>query len=155
MSPRTNLKKISNEIDMNYKCPQCFQSALPLHSVTDCEWNDLFSPKPSLSAASLNDLFSEMNIQNSWPSIVDLQDELIENNMLNDAYITAEEAKLLLTPKSSCENDCSFATLCLNARSLVNPIRWLNQTTSVNTSTYLTADQNTKVVEWPFILKMD
>ena len=111
-------KKISNEIDMNYICPQCFQSALPFQSVTDCEWNDLFSSKPSLSAASLNDLFSEMNIQNSWPNILDLQDELIENNILNDAYITAEEAKLLLTPNSSCENNCSFATLCLNARFL-------------------------------------
>ena len=103
-------KKISNEINMNYICTQCFQSALPFHSVTDSKWNDLFSSKPFLSEASLNDLFSEMKIQNSWFNILDLQDGLIENIILNDAYITAEEAKLLLTPKSSCENNCSFAT---------------------------------------------
>ena len=113
---------------MNYICPQYFQSAFPFHSVTDCEWNDLFSLKPSLSAASLNDLFSEMKIQNSWPNILDLQDELIENNIPNDAYITAEEAKLLLTPKSSSKIKSSlylpyYAEACNELR---GPSPWLS-----------------------------
>ena len=56
---------------------------------------------------------------------VNLNEDDISNNILKDVYVTANEAtRFLLDPAENVNNNYRFSTLCVNARSIVNPVNF-------------------------------
>ena len=50
-------------------------------------------------------------------------DNFLSANIQNELYVSAEEAKLLMENSSNCQIQ-PFSSICINVRSLVNPINY-------------------------------
>ena len=103
----------------DFLCQSCACLIFPFHKISDADIFEMFNPKATtdINANVLNQLFTET-----------LDSENIDNdfnytNVLNDLYVDAEEAKSLLN-NNSTKNNHSFTTMCINARSLINPLNF-------------------------------
>ena len=71
----------------------------------------------------LNNMFGDSEHLNNCD--VNLNEDDISNNILKDEYVTANEAtRFLLDPAENINNNYRFSTLCVNARSIVNPVNF-------------------------------
>ena len=107
----------------NYMCHNCATAIFPFFSLTNEELLEEFSSAFRISASMLNDMFSDSEHLNNCD--VNFNEDDISNNILKDVYVTANEAtRFLLDPAENVNNNYRFSTLCVNARSIVNPVNF-------------------------------
>ena len=100
-------KNLNSQFYKNWLCNLCADSTFPFQTVSDSELDKLFSFNldfPNLNPTYLNDVFKNAD---------DNDDEM----NINDTYIDTNEAKVILKQNRTKQ----FSSLCVNARSLVNP----------------------------------
>jgi len=100
----------------DFLCQTCAGLIFPFHNINNTELIQIHNTnsKIELNTFTLNQLFTETNDSNTE------QNNSLSTNILNDTYVTSDEARLLLINNADKQNH-SFSTICVNARSLMNP----------------------------------
>ena len=107
----------------NYMCHNCATAIFTFFSLTNEELLEEFFSAFRISASMLNNVFSDSEHLNNCD--VNLNEDDINNNILKDMYVTANEAtRFLLDPAENVNNNYRFSTLCVNARSIVNLVNF-------------------------------
>ena len=104
-----------NHMHNTWLCTVCAAETMPFLYPTDQQFTDLFSnpSTPLPTADNLNQLLSGI------PDQFNSDDDAAFSSCL-DSYYSVEEAKILL---NNSNIECSFSTICVNVRSLMNPHR--------------------------------
>ena len=101
----------------NYSCRPCGHFTFPFHSIDDRELLEIFKPKIPLNVSIFNQLITDtIEPKNNM-------DNFISANIQNEVYVSAEKAKLLMENSSNCQMQ-PFSSICINVRSLLNPINY-------------------------------
>ena len=101
----------------NYLCQLCAHFTFIFHSIDDTELLEIFKSKIPLNASIFNQLFTDtIEPKNNM-------DNFISANIQNELYVSAEEANLLMENSSNCQIQ-PFSSICVNVRSLLNPINY-------------------------------
>ena len=102
-----------NHLYNTWLCTACAADTMPFLSLTDQQFTDLFS-NPSTPPPTADDLNKSPS---GIPDHFNSGDDAAFSSCL-DSYISVEEAKILF---NNSNTECSFSTICVNVRSLMNP----------------------------------
>ena len=96
-----------------------FSLNISFQSLTNNKFSDLFKPYQLtyIFTDELNNLFADINV-NINQSFTEDNDILLKNSM-NESYITTKEVNQMLKNNNY---EKKFSTMCINVRSLVNPL---------------------------------
>ena len=106
----------------NYTCQNCATAVFPFHSLSGKELMEEFFSGFEINALLLNEIFTESGQLTNCD--VDFNDDKeISDNMIKEVYISAKKVnKFLENPSGeNIHKNYRFSTLCINARSIVNP----------------------------------
>ena len=105
----------------NYTCHNCATAVFLFHFLSDKKLMEEFFSGSEINASLLNEIFTESGQLTNCD--VDFNDdEEISGNMIKEVYISAKEVnEFLENPGENINNNCRSSTLCINARSIVNP----------------------------------
>ena len=111
---------------VNYTCQTCMQVVFPFHFLSNKELKKEFTTNFEINSLWLNEMFADPEHVNNCDMDPGSDDE-ININLLKDVYISAEEVNSYFVNdnlQETSSNNYQFSTLCINARSIVNPVNF-------------------------------
>ena len=102
------------------------QVVFPFHFLSNKELKEEFTTHFEINSLWLNEMFVDPEHVNNCDMDSGRDDE-ININLLKDVYISAEEVNSYFVNdnlQETSSNNYQFSTLCINARSIVNPVNF-------------------------------